>query len=61
MADIATLFTRDPLSMSNEDFEQIVSKFRENRHAFVAGPASKPAAKPKAAVKKLDLDLEIDI
>lgn len=59
MSDIATLFARDPLKMSDEDFAQIIAKFREARHAFVSGPAPKAAPKPK--VSKLNLDLEIDI
>ena len=59
MSDIATLFSRDPLHMSDEDFSAIIKKFRENRTAFTqATPAAKAPTKA-AAAKKLALDLDI--
>lgn len=58
MSDIATLFARDPLKMSDEDFSAIIQKFRESRTAFAAAPTPKAPTKP-ASGKKLALDLDL--
>jgi len=62
MSDIATLFARDPLQMSDEDFSLIVQKFRENRSSFNSAPAiatKKPSTPKVTAEKKAILDLDI--
>ena len=58
MSDIASLFSRDPLGMTDEDFSLIIKKFRENRSAFTQ-PAATKAPTKTAAAKKLTLDLDI--
>lgn len=58
--DIAILFARDPLQMSDEDFSHIIQKFRNDRTNFIQAPAK---TEPKGKVKTLDNlgDLEIEI
>jgi hypothetical protein len=49
MSDIALLFARDPLELTDQDLDVIIAKFREARSSFGNAPAQKPAAKPKSA------------
>lgn len=62
MSDIADLFARDPLELSEQDLDRIIARFREARHTFSSpAPAKgKAPAKPKDAevaglAAKLDL------
>lgn len=62
MSDIAELFSRDPLDLTDIDIVKVIDFYRQSRANFtLAGPAKrgKPAAEPAA---KLSLDnLELDI
>lgn len=63
MSDIAALFARDPLKMSDEDIDRIISTMRERRHQFNTG-AIKSAAKltkKEEEVSGLKLDLNLNI
>lgn len=56
--DIATLFQRDPLSLTDEDMTTIISHYREKRAQFIAGDkkagaAPKEAKAPKEKIKDL--------
>ena len=63
MSDIAELFARDPLELSEQDINQIIARFREARSAFGNAPiTSKSPPKPKQAdvaslADKLDIKL----
>lgn len=51
-SDIATLFERDPLSLSEKDIQSIVEYLRKSRENFMqAGP--KPARSSKEPAKKV--------
>ena len=64
MTDVTELFSRDPLSLTNEDIDQIIEEMRKKRHLFQSAPATKPKAAPKktkaqASALKLDIDLDL--
>jgi len=60
MSDIAQLFARDPLELSEQDLDQIIARFREARSQFNNQPIGSKTSKPKdAAVAKLADKLEI--
>lgn len=62
MTDINELFSRDPLSLTNEHIDQIIEEMRKRRHLFESGGAPakpKPAPKDAAILKKLDLDIKL--
>lgn len=64
MTDITELFSRDPLSLTNENIDQIIEEMRAKRHLFQSAPATKPKAAPKktkAQASALKLDLDIDL
>ena len=64
MTDVTELFSRDPLSLTNEDIDQIIEEMRAKRHLFQSAPATKPKAAPKktkAQASALKLDLDIDL
>lgn len=53
--DIATIFARDPLTLTNDDISRIVERLRAARANFVAGGSkATKAAAPK--IKEMDLD-----
>ena len=64
MSDIAILFAKDPLKLTNDDLDKAIAAMREARHKFgagdkTAGAAPKLTEKEKVA-QKLDLgDLNI--
>lgn len=67
MSDIAILFARDPLKMSDADIDQLIAAMREKRHLFVAGPM-KPTASAKltkaeteVSTKLANIDLGLDL
>ena len=47
MSDIAQLFARDPLELTDRDLDAIIAKFREARSSFGNAPAAKAPPKPK--------------
>lgn len=52
-SDITELFTRDPLSLTNEDITQIIAEFRSRRHLFAqAKRETTSTAAAKAQVKR---------
>lgn len=64
MSDINTLFSRDPLLLSNEDIDLIIEEMRAKRRLFQSAPATKPkpaVTKTKAQQSALNLDIELDL
>jgi len=57
MTDLATLFARDPLSLTQEDLSTIVVEMRKSRHAFNAGNMKAGSTKPKTVKQKALSDL----
>lgn len=57
MADIAELFARDPLSLTEEDLTHIVEEMRKSRHAFNLGNLKAGSTKPKTEKQKKLSDL----
>ena len=63
--DIAVLFARDPLSLTKDDIDSIITAVRGMRTTFNDAPV-KPAtqrapAKPRGKMAKLTEGLDIDI
>lgn len=55
MTDIATLFARDPLGLTNSDIDLIISEMRKSRAQFNMGNLKAGSTKPKTEKqKKLD-------
>lgn len=52
MTDLATLFARDPLSLTQADITTIVEEMRKSRHAFNAGNMKAGSTKPKTEKQK---------
>lgn len=52
MSDLAELFARDPLQLSQQDIETIVIEMRKSRHAFNAGNMKAGSTKPKTEKQK---------
>lgn len=62
--DLNELFSRDPLSLTNSDIDQIIEEMRAKRHLFQSAPATKPRAAPrktKAQEAALKLDIQLDL
>lgn len=65
MSDISELFSRDPLTLTDQDIDKIVEDYRGRRHLFNAGVKNAGSTKPKtekqkevqSLADKLDLDL----
>ena len=57
MADVAELFARDPLSLTEEDLTHIVEEMRKSRHAFNLGNVKAGSTKPKTEKQKKLADL----
>lgn len=57
MSDIHELFARDPLSLSDADFAQIIARFREARGQFNLGVKTAGKIKPPSAKEQKTLDL----
>ena len=47
MSDIAELFSRDPLSLTNDDISLIITEMRKSRNNFNAGNMKAGNTKPK--------------
>jgi hypothetical protein len=52
MTDLAELFARDPLSLTDPDIRSIIEEMRKSRHAFNAGNAKAGSTKPKSEKQK---------
>jgi hypothetical protein len=52
VTDLATLFARDPLSLTQTDISTIVDEMRKSRHAFNAGNMKAGSTKPKTEKQK---------
>lgn len=61
MTDIAELFARDPLDLSDQDIDAIIVKFREQRSQYNMGNAMAGSTKPKTAKQKQVADLASQI
>ena len=67
MSDLAILFTRDPLTLTQSDLSTIVNEMRKSRHQFNAGNMKAGSTKPQTEKQKslaalsasLNLDLSI--
>jgi hypothetical protein len=53
MTDLAELFARDPLNLTDDDIRSIVEEMRKSRHAFNAGNAKAGSTKPKTEKQKI--------
>lgn len=56
---INELFSRDPLSLTDPDIDEIIQEMRKKRHMFNSAPSAAVAAKSltKGQEKALKLDL----
>lgn len=54
MSDIAELFSRDPLDLTDQDLDQIIAKLRASRAAFNSGEKGAGNMKKIAPKKALD-------
>lgn len=65
MSDLATLFARDPLSLTKPEIRSIIEEMRKSRHAFNAGNmkagSTKPPTEKQKAMMSLSEKLKIDI
>lgn len=52
MTDLAELFARDPLQLTNDNIRSIIEEMRKSRHAFNAGNAKAGSTKPKTEKQK---------
>ena len=57
MSDLATLFARDPLTLTQSNLSTIVSEMRKSRHQFNAGNMKAGSTKPKTEKQKALADL----
>ena len=64
ITDINVLFSRDPLSLTDDDIDKIILEFRKRRHMFNSAPAA-TAAKTKTLTDKekavSSLKIELDL
>ena len=61
---VAELFARDPMSLSDQDIDKIVTHLRAQRARYVQGDMTAGRTKPKAppkpsATSALNLDLDL--
>lgn len=63
MSDIADLFQRDPLQLTEEDLSTIIEKFRAARGQFNLGNLRAGSTKPPTAKQQLidKLDIKVDL
>lgn len=52
MSDLAQLFARDPLELTNDDIRLIIEEMRKSRHAFNAGNMKAGSTKPQTEKQK---------
>lgn len=64
-SDLAELFSRDPLKLTNADITSIIEEMRKSRHAFNAGNAkagsTKPLTEKQKAISSLAEKMKIEI
>jgi len=53
MTDLAELFTRDPLQLTNDNIRSIIEEMRKSRHAFNAGNPKAGSTKPLTEKQKV--------
>lgn len=61
--DINELFSRDPMSLSDQDIDKIIAEYRKRRASFNANPAAaaaKPATRAMTAKEKSVSGLKIE-
>ena len=58
MNDLATIFSRDPLELTDDDIGQTIAYFRANRHLFNQTPVKTRPKKESAAPANLDINLD---
>lgn len=56
MSDLDTLFSTDPLKLSDQDIDKLIASYRAARNNFNLGVKPVKAAKEKTKVKDIDLD-----
>lgn len=61
MTDIAELFSRDPLQLSDADLDTIIARFRESRKQFTLGNMKAGSTKPLTAKQKEIADLGVTL
>jgi hypothetical protein len=65
MPDLAELFARDPLELTDDNIKSIIEEMRKSRHAFNAGNAkagsTKPQTEKQKAISSLADKLKIDL
>ena len=63
--DIAELFRRDPLKLSDQDIDQIIEQFRSSRHQFNKGNmkagSTKPLTEKQKTAKEMSEKVNLDI
>jgi hypothetical protein len=57
MSDLAELFARDPLTLTDPDISKIIEEMRKSRHAFNLGNMMAGSTKPKTEKQKQIIDL----
>lgn len=57
MSDLAELFNRDPLQLTDDNIRTIIEEMRKSRHAFNAGNMKAGSTKPKTEKQKVISDL----
>lgn len=65
MNDLAELFARDPLTLTDANITTIIEEYRKSRHAFNAGNmkagSTKPPTEKQKAMSSLADKLEINL
>lgn len=59
--DINELFSRDPLSLSDDDIDQIIEEMRKKRHLFNANPAAAAGKSKMTEKEKTASSLNIEV
>lgn len=60
--DVNILFSRDPMTYTNEDIDKIIAEFRKRRNSFNAAPAAaakKPSTSKPSAISSLKIELDL--
>lgn len=55
--DLAELFARDPLQLTDDNIKSIIEEMRKSRHAFNAGNAKAGSTKPLTEKQKTIVNL----
>jgi hypothetical protein len=57
MSDLAELFARDPLTLTDDNISTIIEEMRKSRHAFNLGNLRAGTTKPKTEKQKQIIEL----